>query len=56
MDGIVFRDWYVNKLLNIPQNSTIIIDNAPYHSVVLNKVPVLSSLKDEMETWLTKKY
>ncbi|KAJ4448789.1 hypothetical protein ANN_00180 [Periplaneta americana] len=56
MDGIVFRDWFVNKLLpNIPQNSVSIMNNAPYRSVELNKAPISSSLKSEMETWLREK-
>lgn len=56
IDSIVFRDWFVNKLLpNIPKNSVIVIDNAPYHSVELNKAPISSSLKSEMETWLREK-
>ncbi|XP_050294327.1 uncharacterized protein LOC126734670 [Anthonomus grandis grandis] len=55
MNKANFTKWLEEKLLpNIPQNSVIILDNAPYHSVQENKVPTKSSIKKDMTEWLTK--
>ena len=46
MDASVFKDWFTNNLLpNIPRNSVIVMDNALYHSVQINKAPTSSSNK-----------
>lgn len=35
-----FREWFDDKLLpNIPEKPVTVMDNAPYHSKVLNKAP-----------------
>ncbi|XP_022818635.1 uncharacterized protein LOC111351097 [Spodoptera litura] len=41
-------------LPNLPSNSVVVMDNAPYHSVQENKVPTKSSTKQVMLDWLTK--
>ncbi|KAJ4435156.1 hypothetical protein ANN_23732 [Periplaneta americana] len=52
MDGNI-KNWFINTLLpNIPHNSVIVMDNASYHSVELNKAPVSSTKKIEMQAWL----
>ncbi|XP_050301482.1 uncharacterized protein LOC126739728 [Anthonomus grandis grandis] len=49
-----FMKWLEEKLIpNIPANSVVIFDNAPYHSVQENKVPTKSSTKKTMIDWLT---
>ena len=51
-----FLDWFENMLLqNVPERSVIVLDNAPYHNVVLEKVPTKSSTKTVMKEWLTSK-
>lgn len=51
-----FTKWLTEKLLcNIPENSVVVLDNAPYHSVLADKVPTKSSLKSDMVAWLSKK-
>ena len=56
MNGDHFLDWFENNLLkNNPQRSVIVLDNAPYHNVVLEKVPTKSSKKAVMQEWLTAK-
>ena len=40
---------------NVPERSVIVLDNAPYHNVVLEKVPTKSSTKTMMKEWLTSK-
>lgn len=56
MDGRYFEEWFTDKLLpNIPPNSVIVMDNAPYHSVALEKAPTKSTRKADIQLWLTKK-
>lgn len=51
-----FMKWLEEKLLpNIPPNSVVVMDNAPYHSVQEDKLPTQSSLKQHMISWLEKK-
>lgn len=50
-----FTKWLIEKLLpNIPEHSVIVLDNAPYHSVLEDKIPTKSSLKKDIIEWLTK--
>lgn len=56
MDGKYFEKWFTDKLLpNIPANSIVAMDNAPYHSVALEKAPTKSTRKADIQLWLTKK-
>ena len=53
MNSVNFKHWFENKLLpNIPNNSIIVMGNASYHSVQLNKPPTSSSKKSVMQSWL----
>lgn len=48
-----FTKWMVEKLIpNLNEASIIVMDNAPYHSVVKNKAPTSSSKVDEIKLWL----
>lgn len=54
MNSEVFEGWFFEVLLkSIPAGSTIIMDNAPYHSRIANKAPTSGSRKSEMIEWLT---
>lgn len=56
MDGDRFEHWFVNKLLpNIKPNSVIVMDNASYHSVKVEKIPTKSTRKAVIQGWLTDK-
>lgn len=56
MDGPRFENWFSEQLLpNIKPNSVIVMDNAPYHSVRLEKVPTSSTRKSDIQSWLTEK-
>lgn len=50
-----FTKWFTVQLLpNIPDNSVIIMDNAPYHNMLKEDgVPPLSSRKIVLQKWLT---
>ena len=53
MDANRFKTWFIEQLLpNIPQKSVIVMDNASYHSVRLNKIPNSNSKKEEMLAFL----
>ena len=51
-----FKKWVENKLLpNIPPESVIVMDNAPYHSVLAEKIPTKYSTKLDMIQFLRNK-
>lgn len=48
-----FSKWLREQYLpNLPPNSVVVLDNASYHNVQLEKVPNMSSRKAEMLRWL----
>lgn len=56
MNGEVFESWFFNVLVPaIPPGSVIVMDNAPYHSIIKDKAPTSSSTKAEMIQWLQEK-
>lgn len=53
MNSTVFENWFFKTLIPvIPRGSTIVMDNAPYHSRVKDKAPTSSSTKGSMMKWL----
>jgi len=53
MNELNFTKWIEEKLLpNIPKQTVVVMDNAPYHSVLASKVPTKSSTKGAMVKWL----
>lgn len=55
MNHTCFRSWFQTQLLpNIPPQSLIVLDNASYHSKILNKAPTSSSKKCDIINWLTE--
>ena len=56
MSSATFEEWWNEKLLpNIPSNSIIVMDNAPYHSWRKEEYPVQSWTKKKMAEWLDAK-
>lgn len=56
MDGNYFENWFKTKLLpNILPNSVIVMDNAPYHSIKLEKLPTTAWKKCDIQAWLSRK-
>jgi hypothetical protein len=47
-----FRDWFLYRFINYLEGSIIIMGNASYHLVTLNKVPNNSSRKQDISEWL----
>ncbi|XP_044596994.1 uncharacterized protein LOC123273625 [Cotesia glomerata] len=57
IDSEMFHKWMIEKLLpNLPPKSMIVMDNAPYHSVQLEKQPTAKWTRDEIQVWLEKNY
>ena len=55
MNQDVFLKWFKYQLLeNIKKNSVIVMDNAPYHSVIIDKAPTTASRKQEIIDWLVQ--
>ena len=49
-----FEEWFHDALMpNIQPNSLIVMDNVPYHSRRLERIPTMSSRKQVMQDWLT---
>ena len=56
MDGTLFQNWVVNQLIpdltKFNKQCLVVMDNAPYYSVQLDKPLTFSSKKCQMEEWL----
>jgi len=52
MNGDSFRDWLEGVLPRLKHNAVIVMDNAPYHSVKLEKCPTLNWRKADIIEWL----
>lgn len=53
MNRTNFNRWVTEKLIpNLKYPSIIVMDNAPYHSIVKNKAPTTSSTIAEIKLWL----
>lgn len=56
MDGERYEEYFTKQLLpNIPPNSVIVLDNASYHSVKIERVPTKCATKRVIQDWLTEK-
>lgn len=56
MNSENFENWLRNSLLpNLNEPSIIVLDNASYHSRLLEKWPAKNWKKDEMRKWLEEK-
>lgn len=53
MNAENFNKWLKEKLIpNLEEPSVIIMDNASYHSVIINKVPNTQTRKSNIREWL----
>ncbi|XP_008178574.1 uncharacterized protein LOC103307901 [Acyrthosiphon pisum] len=55
MNGQSFRDWLLCVLPKLKDNAVIVMDNAPYHSVKLEKCPTTNWKKANIIEWLQSK-
>lgn len=53
MNHTNFMQWLEKQLIpNLHPNIIIVMDNAPYHSMEINKSPTQSNRKDDIREWL----
>lgn len=51
-----YEKWLMEMLIpNDPQNSVVIMDNAPYHNKQINPIPNSNWKKDDMKAWLSER-
>lgn len=56
MNVASFELWFIKQLLpNIPAESAIVLDNAPFHSRKVEKVPNTKTKKGEIKKWREEK-
>lgn len=56
MNSENYEKWLINKLIpNLPPNSVVVTDNAPYHNIQVDKAPTSNSKKADMVAWLDSK-
>ena len=56
MNGDDFFKWVKEKLIpHLPPKSVLIIDNAPYHNLQVDKCPTQASRKADIQAWLTRR-
>lgn len=55
MNGPSFENWLSNILPQLEKNSVVVVDNAPYHSRKIEKIPTTCSKKSDIQEWLTSK-
>jgi ABC-type Zn2+ transport system substrate-binding protein/surface adhesin len=56
MNGENFEHWMSTQLLpNLEEPSVIVMNNASYHNVHIEKPPIQSWRKDEIIAWLQEK-
>lgn len=55
MNGPTSYKWVDEKLKDkLLPNSVIVMDNACYHRVQVDKKPTMTNLKSEMQNWLRR--
>lgn len=54
MDAEKFKEWFKTLLHNLPENCIIVMDNAPYHSVQIDKAPTQMDKKAVLVEWLQR--
>lgn len=55
MNSDIFREWFLKMLNLLGEPSVIVMDNASYHSIELNKAPTTNSKKQIIQDWLNEK-
>lgn len=51
----MFMKWLTEKLLpSLEPRSVLVVDNASYHNVQVDKAPTTKSRKQEIKDWLSK--
>ena len=55
MNADNFFKWVRERLVpNLPAKSVVIIDNAPYHNIQIDKCPTTATRKADMQAWMNR--
>ncbi|KAE9521640.1 hypothetical protein AGLY_017936 [Aphis glycines] len=52
MNSDVFKQWYLDILKLLPEPCVIVMDNEPYHSMLVNNYQKRNARKAEVQEWL----
>lgn len=55
MNAEVFRSWFIEMLQSLEEACVIVMDNAAYHSMLVDNFPKSNARKSDIQEWLTKK-
>jgi len=55
MNAEVFRSWFIQMLQSLEEACVIVMDNAVYHSMLVDNFPKSNARKSDIQEWLTKK-
>jgi len=55
MNAEIFKKWFVELLNNLEEPSVIVMDNASYHSTLIENYPKSNWRKADVQKWLTEK-
>jgi len=55
MNADVFKNWFISTLNHLEEPSVIVMDNASYHSMLMDNFPKSKSRKAVVEEWLKNK-
>lgn len=55
MNSELFKSWFTQMLHSLEEQSVIVMDNASYHSTLIENFPKCNAQKAEVQDWLTKK-
>ena len=47
--------WLTEKLIpNIPENTVLVLDNASYHKVQMDRCPTMATRKADIQAWMDR--
>jgi hypothetical protein len=49
LNATIFKEWFYNQFVNVlEEGAVIVMENARYHSIQINKPPTTASTKSEI--------
>jgi predicted O-methyltransferase YrrM len=55
MNSTIFKEWFIQTLKHLEESSIILMDNASYHSSILENYPKSNTKKIDVQKWLSNK-
>jgi predicted O-methyltransferase YrrM len=55
MNAEIFQKWFVELLNNLEEPSVVVMDNASYHSTLVENYPKSNWKKADVQKWLNEK-